>query len=228
MAEGDAQVRPAQDQVRGDDRSGGQADVPGITEHLLQGGRAHQPIHAGRPHRVDEHRGAELLGQREEPIELRRADRPAVDIAADLDAEEFQITHHAPQLRRGEIRILQRDGAEPGDAAACLRHHLGDLIVDVAQQLIGRGGLHPVGKQFRHRRDDLCFDAHLVHVGDALFGVPAAVGDGAIDLAVDHDMLVAGVGVGHRRPMGRRRRSHRARKCRRHNMAVHVDPASAP
>ena len=89
--------------------------------------------------------------------------------------------------------VLQRDRAEADQAAGRLGHHRGDLLVEVAQQRLRVGRLHPVRQQLGHGRDRLPLQAHVGQIGDAPRRAPAGVGDRAVDLAVDHHVAVAGV-----------------------------------
>jgi hypothetical protein len=101
--------------------------------------------------RMDEHRHVELLDFGEEAVEVRRPDRSAVDVATDLDARKTELVLQPVQFDHGAVDVLQRQRAEGNQSAAGMRHHLRHLVVDVAQQIIGRAGFHPIGQQFRHR-----------------------------------------------------------------------------
>lgn len=46
-------------------------------------------------------------------------------------------------------------------------------------------------------------EPHGRQVGQAARGAPGALGDGALHFPVDHDVAVAGVGLGHRGPSGK-------------------------
>jgi hypothetical protein len=78
---------------------------------------------------MHEHRGAQRLASLEERVEARRADRHAIDVAADLDAGEAQRLHHVFELADGQVHVLQRHRAQAGERAAAFGHHAGDLVV---------------------------------------------------------------------------------------------------
>ncbi len=176
---------------------------------------------------MHEHRGAEPFAGLEEGVEGRRADRHAIDVAADLDAGEAEHLDHMLEFPDGKVHVLQRHGAQACECAAAFGHHAGDLLVQEAQQLLRGLGLHPVGEQLRHRRDHLQGQPHARQVLQPLARVPAFVGDGAVHLARDHDAAVAGLGRGHRRPVGRQAAADVGREVLRHHVRVRVDAAGA-
>jgi hypothetical protein len=145
-AECHAQTRVAQQEVRGDHRCGSEADIGRIGQYLLQLRGADEAVHAARSQSMDEHRHVELLELGEESIEVGRPDRLAVDVAADLDARKAEFVLQPMQLGNGAVDVLQRYRAEGDEAATGMHDHLGHLVVDVAEEIIRRCGLHPIGQ----------------------------------------------------------------------------------
>ena len=130
MAEGDAQARVVLHQVTRDDRGRRQPDIGRVAQRLLQLSWPHQPLHARWPDGMYEYRGTECLGLGKERQELRRPDRSAVDVAANLDAGETEFAAYPMQLGDGTIHILQRHRTQSSKSPVRLAHHLRDLVVD--------------------------------------------------------------------------------------------------
>ena len=119
----------------------------------------------------------------------------------DLDAGEAHGTDPV-EFGDGQVEVLEGYGTEALQLAGGLNDHLGNLVVDVPKQIGGGFGVHPVGKQLWHGGDRLDIEAHLGHVGEAARRAPGTVGHRAVDPAVDHDVAMAGMGLGHGGPAG--------------------------
>ena len=94
-----------------------------------------------------------------------------------------------------------------------------------ADQKLRVGSRQPIRKKFRHRREALHADRPLVHVPDPLFGQPAALVHRPVDLALDHDVGVAGVRRRHGRPGDVPADTGVGRKLLGNDMAMDVDGA---
>ena len=159
-------------------------------------------------------------------IERRVADRHAVDVAADLDADESGQRHEPAQLGDRQVEVLQRHGAQADQRAARLVDHRRDALVEVVQQLERIGCLHPVGEQLGHRRDRLPRQAHRRQIGEPPRRRPRLVADGAVELAGDHHVAMALVRRRHRRPLRRRLAAEVRREVLRNDVRVNVETAA--
>ena len=223
VAERDAQVRDGGERAAGDHRRRRQTNLAGKRDHLLQIGRADQPLHANRTQRMDEHRRADVRCGLEERPKARVANRHAVDMAGDLDTGQSLLADHRIQLDGRQVNVLQRHCAQAEEATWRLRHHAGDHLVQVATHALAVLGRQPVRQQFRHRRQHLPGHRLPVHVGQPHPAIPALVRDGAVDLARDHHMPVAGLGRRHARPGGVGMAPQVGREALGHHVGVAVD-----
>ena len=141
---------------------------------------------------VEEDHGAELLGGPPEHPELRRLQRPAVDVVVDLDALEPELRDAPLQLRGRGLDVLHGHGAEAGESLGPRAHHLADLVVgrprgggrDLRVELIVVEA--DVGRHHMH------VDAERIHVGQALLGRPLrARREDLPPPADDRDLLTA-------------------------------------
>ena len=90
----------------------------------------------GGPGRVDEDRGAVLLGGGPERVERRIVQVHVLDARPDLDAAHPERGHRRGKLLRGQRRELERDVAEPHEAVPVGRHDLGDVLVRGGHDLV--------------------------------------------------------------------------------------------
>ena len=81
---------------------------------------------------------------------MRIANRHAVDVAADLDADHAQYLDGVAQLGNRQVQLLQRDRAHAYECALGLGGHGRYLFVQKAQQLLRLGRFEPVGEQLGH------------------------------------------------------------------------------
>jgi hypothetical protein len=66
---------------------------------------------------MDQDEGAELMGDREEPIQAGVGKLCISDPRADLYAEKASVAHAAAHLIDGSVRVLQSDGPQRSEAA---------------------------------------------------------------------------------------------------------------
>src|SRR6478672_8285427 len=66
--------------------------------------------------RVDENERPQLIRRRPHRLERGIVEVPAVDVGTDLSAAQSELPHGAPELVRGPLRILQRQGGERYEA----------------------------------------------------------------------------------------------------------------
>ena len=155
----------------------------------------------GKAQRMQEDDGAEFLclckGRFEAPIRQVHA----VDMGADLDAAETERRHAVFQFGHCQLGRLQRHSPQRDEAVGMGIANFGQPRVDHAGCLAAQVGLDRVIVLQWRSRDRLHVDAHIVHVGEALF-------DGrefAVELGAQLVLVVprANVGIaGHRIRLG--------------------------
>ena len=91
--------------------SASSAGIPtshGSQWRVIRSGREHVPG-------MHEDRGTQRLGGRQDGFEPWVVEVPVTDVGPDLDAGQAQLPDAPLQLRDGEVRVLERDGPEPGE-----------------------------------------------------------------------------------------------------------------
>ena len=109
----------------------------------------------------------ELLGASEEGTEFRIGQFLAVDIGQDLDALQFQVLHDIVEFTDRELRLLQRDDAEPDKPVRLARAIFRHAIIGETMGRFRDFGIDRIVTLGRRRRHDLDIDAHLVEIEQA-------------------------------------------------------------
>ena len=117
-------------------------------------------------------RGVELFGcapdgLKRGVVEIQRIE-PAkmfvgIDVGADLRATQAEFADATLQFARGEIRILQRNCRQPGEARRMRADDLGDVIVQPAGKIERVRRFRPIAEHHRHRRKHLHGNAGAIH-----------------------------------------------------------------
>jgi hypothetical protein len=143
----------------------------------------------------------------EEFEQFRRVQVPvrivrAIDVRTDLHALQTEFVHAAFQLADGQLRALQRHGADPGVVARVVAAGLRHVVVQCAMQLQRVVRLGPFAEHHGHRAQYLHLHAEPGVIVDADLRVPGLRPDLAEELAVLVDAVAAVVAVVDHRETG--------------------------
>ena len=151
VAERDPQARVLLRDPAGDDRRGAERGLRADAERGDRGTR--QPVGRHR-HAVHEDGGAEPVGLRPEPVELRLVQRLAVDVGGNLDAGQAGL-QDLGQLGGGHVRVLQRQRAETVEPGGEGGDQARDVLIGDPAQVAADFGAGPVVQQRGERREYL-------------------------------------------------------------------------
>ena len=97
-----------------------------------------------------------------------------------------ELAHAALKLARGQIRVLQRNSTQAGEARRMRAHDLGDVIVEPAGKIEPIRRLRPIAEHHRDGRKHLHRDACAITFFQSAQWIPGVVADLAKETIADH------------------------------------------
>jgi hypothetical protein len=89
---------------------------------------------------MDQDQGAKFMRDGKEPVQARVGELGIPDPRADLNADEARLAHAPAHLVDGSVGVLQRAGAQHGEASWVLVGDPGEELVLRQGQFGGAGG----------------------------------------------------------------------------------------